>query len=389
MKPSSLDGTTSPRFAGVRDAFAEGFASFPELGAALCVVVQGTTVVDLWGGYLDAATTRPWQRDSLVNVFSATKGIVATLVHRLASKGRLELDARVSSYWPEFASANKEDLSLRSLLDHSAGLPAVRAPLPVGTLYDWTAMTRALAAEAPWWEPGTAHGYHAVTFGFLVGEVLRRATGRTTGELVRDELAQPFGLDLHIGLAERDFGRVAELPPTIVPDAAANNPVAQAMTDPTSLTGLAFGNPADLTEPGVANTAKWRRAEIPASNGHATARSMGRLYGALANRGVLATGTVMPQSAITQATIEHRRGLDRVLNAETAFSAGYMLPSELRPFGQSSTCFGHSGAGGALGFADPHAGIGFAYTPNQTIASMNGGDPRWVPLIDAVYQCLN
>jgi CubicO group peptidase (beta-lactamase class C family) len=250
-------------------------------------------------------------------------------------------------------------------------------------------MADALAAEAPWWEPGTAHGYHAVTFGFLVGEVLRRLTGWSVGELVRGDLAEPFGLDLYVGLPDAEFERVAEVPPTIVPESAADNPVAKAVTDPTSLTALAFANPVDLVEPGAVNTAKWRRAEIPASNGHANARALARLYGALAHGGVLDSSLLLPPAAIDAARAEHRRGPDRVLGLDSAFGAGFMLPSDLRPFGRNPGCFGHPGAGGALGFADPEAGIGFGYTPNQTIASMAGGDPRWVSLIDAVYACLD
>ncbi len=262
MHDAAVAGDTASRFDGVRDAFTENFSRFPEVGAAVCVVADGNVVVDLWGGHRDAARTLPWEPDSLVNVFSATKGIVALLADRLAARGELDLDGAVTSYWPEFGAAGKHAITVRQLLDHSAGLPALREQQPPGTLYDWPAMIAALSRESPWWDPGTAHGYHAVTFGFLVGEVLRRATDASVGQLVRDELTG-LGLDLHIGLAAEHDHRVAEVQPTIVPDAAADNPVARAAADPTSMVGLAFANPPDLIEPGVANTARWRRARDP------------------------------------------------------------------------------------------------------------------------------
>jgi len=372
-----ISGVADVAFQRARDAFAENFEHHPELGASFCVVLDGRTVVDVWGGHADAARTRAWEQNTLVNVFSAAKGIVSAVVHRLTARGALDIDSRVSVDWPEFGAAGKGDVPVRWLLDHSAGLAALRDSQPTGTLYDWDAMVAALAAETPWWQPGTAHGYHAVTFGFLVGEVARRATGNSIRELVAVELANALDVDLYIGVPVNEYPRVAEIPPTIVPESAADNPVAKAVTDPTSLTALAFANPADLMEPGVANTARWRAAEIPASNAHANARALARLYGALA------------REDREDMWREHRRGIDQVLGVETAFSAGFMLPSELRPFGRGVRCFGHPGAGGSLGFADPDIGLGFGYTPNQTIASMAGGDPRWTPLIDAVYECVS
>ncbi|WP_433930375.1 serine hydrolase domain-containing protein [Sorangium cellulosum] len=391
----ALHGSCDPAFAPVRAAFAANFERFPELGAAVCVAVRGRVVVDLWAGFRDAARTAPWGGDTIVNVFSATKGAVALCAHALAERGALDLDAPVAAFWPEFAAAGKGHVRVAQLLDHSAGLPALRAEPPEGALYDWQAMTSALAAEEPFWEPGARHGYHAVTFGFLVGEVIRRARGRRVGAFLREAVAGPLGLDLHIGVGAEHDARIAEVPPMIamVAGPGAGGPggaFAASLRDPTSLTALAFTRPRDLVAPGFVNTARARRAEIPALNGHANARALARMYGALANGGALSDGgaRVLSPQAIEAALAERSRGIDAVLLAESRFSLGFMLPSALRPFGRGPRTFGHPGAGGALGFADPDAGLGFGYTPNQTLASGEGGDPRWPALIDAVYACL-
>jgi CubicO group peptidase (beta-lactamase class C family) len=195
----------------VREAFARNFRECDEVGAAVAVYLDGALVVDLWAGHKDFARTQPWQRDTLVNVYSTTKGVTALAAHRLVDEGKLDLDAPVAKYWPEFAQAGKGAIPVRFLLSHRAGLPAVRKLLPNEALYDWTAMTDALAAETPWWTPGSAHGYHAVTFGWLVGEVVRRIAGKSLGAYVRDTFARPLGLDFHIGLAEREHARVADI----------------------------------------------------------------------------------------------------------------------------------------------------------------------------------
>jgi len=225
-----ISGVADVAFQRARDAFVENFEHHSELGASFCVVLDGRTVVDVWGGHADAARTRAWEQNTLVNVFSAAKGIVSAVVHRFAARGALDLDSRVSVDWPEFGAAGKGRVPVRWLLDHSAGLAALRDSQPAGTLYDWDAMVAALAAETPWWQPGIAHGYHAVTFGFLVGEVARRATGNSIRELVALELANTLDVDLHIGVPASECPRVAEIPPTIVPESAADNPVAKAVT---------------------------------------------------------------------------------------------------------------------------------------------------------------
>lgn len=209
----TIHGEHAPHFDRVRDAFARTFAAPTELGAAIAVTVDGRPVVDLWAGAMDGARTKPWQRDTLVTVFSTTKGLTAMCAHRLVDQGLLDLEAPVARYWPEFAAAGKEHVLVRSLLDHRAGLAAIRAPLPPEAMFDWDLMTRTLAAEEPWWVPDTKHGYHAVTFGWLVGEGVRRVSGKTVGAYFREEIAHPLGLDIHIGMDETNDARCAEVRP--------------------------------------------------------------------------------------------------------------------------------------------------------------------------------
>ena len=211
MKDVTIEGICDARFERVREAFAANFVNYRETGASVALVLDGRVVADLWGGWADKARTRPWRRDTIVNTYSTTKGLTAICAHRLAGEGRIDLDAPVAEYWPEFAANGKSRITVRQLMNHRAGLPAVRRPLKLEDLYDWPTMTAALAAEEPWWEPGTQHGYHALTFGYLVGEVIRRVAGRSVGNYFADEIAAPLGIDAHIGLDAREDGRVAEM----------------------------------------------------------------------------------------------------------------------------------------------------------------------------------
>src|SRR4030095_6199911 len=242
-----VQGECHPGFAAVREAFARNLRDRDEIGAAVAVVVDGTTVVDLWGGYADLDRTRPWERDTIVNVYSCTRGMTALCAHRLVSEGRLDLDAPVADYWPEFAQAGKESLPVRWLIAHRAGLAAVRRVLPGDALYDWDAMCATLAAETPWWTPGTAHGYHAVTFGWLVGEVVRRITGRSLGTYFRQEIAQPLELDFHLGFPGAEPPRGPErsgIP--MPPDEDRVHLAAVIMSDPEGLAARAFMNPPSM-----------------------------------------------------------------------------------------------------------------------------------------------
>ena len=385
-----IHGHCDPRFAKVREAFAANLRDAGEIGAGISVVVDGDPVVDLWGGRADTQGTRPWERDTLVNVYSCTKGMTALCAHRLVAEGRLDIDAPVAKYWPEFAAAGKDTLPVRWLLGHRSGLAAVRASLPGEALYDWDAMCAALAAETPWWTPGTAHGYHAVTFGWLVGEVVRRIDGRSLGTYFREEIAKPLGADFWIGLPEVEHGRVAEMSPLPMPpqDDDRIHLAAIIMGDPQGLAARAFMNPVTMAM-GV-NNAAWRTAEIPGANGHATARALARIYGALARGGVQDGVHVLDPAGIARCREEQSYGADLVLPTTTRFGLGFMLPQDRHDarFGPSPNAFGHPGAGGSLGFADPDARVGFGYAMNSMGPHILL-DPRAVALIDAVYGSLS
>jgi CubicO group peptidase (beta-lactamase class C family) len=385
-----VQGECHPRFQTVRDAFARNLRDQDEIGAAVTVIVDGEPVVDLWGGHADLDCTRPWERNTLVNVYSCTKGMTALCAHRLVSEGRLDLDAPVSRYWPEFAAAGKDALPVRWLLGHRAGLAAIRHMLPNEALYDWNAMCAALAAETPWWTPGTAHGYHAVTFGWLVGEVVRRITGKSLGTYFRDEVAEPLGVDFHIGLSEEEHGRVAEMS-TLPPPAPGTDGVQLGtliLSDPDGVAARAFMNPPSIAH-GVNNVA-WRRAEIPGANGHATARALATVYGVLARGGEAGGHRLLDAGGIARCREEQSHGPDVVLVIPTRFGLGFML-SQDRPdarFGPNPRAFGHPGAGGSVGFADPDARVGFGYVMNRMGPHILL-DPRAMALIDATYSRLS
>ena len=385
----TIQGHCDRRFARVRAAFADNFANRNEIGAAVAVVVDGEPVVDLWAGDADQSGTRPWERGTLANVYSCTKGMTALCAHRLIERGLLDLDAPVPEYWPEFAQAGKASLPVRWLLSHRAGLAAVKPILPGEALYHWDAMCAALAAQEPWWAPGTAHGYHAVTFGWLVGELVRRITGRSLGTYFRDEVAEPLGLEFHIGLPESEHDRVAEL--TMLPPPSPEDDTMQLglliFSDPEGVTARAFMNPPSLAH-GV-NHSAWRTAEIPGANGHATARALARVYGVLARGGDENGFHLLDTAGIERCREEQSHGPDLVLQIPTRFGLGFMLPQD-RPdarFGPNRGAFGHPGAGGSVGFADPETRVGFGYVMNRTGPRILL-DPRATALIDAVYGSL-
>ena len=384
---TQIHGHCDARFGAVREAFAEGFRSRNEIGSAVAVTLVGKSVVDLWAGHADLARTRSGARDTIVNIYSCTKGMTALCAHQLVERGQLDLDAPVATYWPEFAQASKARIPVRWLLSHRSGLPAVRDMLPPEALYDWTAMCDALAAQSPWWEPGTHHGYHAVTFGWLVGEVVRRITGRSLGTYFREEIAGPLGLDLHIGLPDAEHGRVAEMSeiPTDQVDPDALGLAQVVFSDPEGMAARALVNPPSMAL--GPNNPEWRRAEIPGANGHGAARDLARVYGALARGGTVDGIRVLSAESVARCASEQSFGPDQVLQISTRFGLGFMLPQE-RPdarFGPSKRAFGHPGAGGSLGFADPEHRVGFGYVMNRMGPHILL-DPRAVALIDAVYK---
>jgi CubicO group peptidase (beta-lactamase class C family) len=378
-----INGWCDAHFWRVREAFTDNFTQRAEHGAAVCVAVEGRVAVDLWGGYADAARSRPWERDTLVNVFSVGKAMTAVCLHRLVGQARLSVDDAVALYWPEFAAAGKEAVTVRQLLSHQAGLPAVRRRLPVGAMFNWRTMTAALAAQEPWWEPGTAHGYHVNTFGFLVGEVVRRITGRTLGSVFRDEVAGPLGADVHIGLDKSADQRVAEF---LWSAPAPPSPEPAGLSDDQLMELNAYFNPTGLSGAGVVNTRQWRAAEIPSTNGHASARGVARVYDALAAGGVADKVRVVDSEALAAAAVEQVYGEDRILHRPSRYGLGFQLTQDERPLGPNPGAFGHFGVGGSLGFCDPDAGVAFGYV-------MNDMGPRWQnprnrALINSVYESI-
>jgi CubicO group peptidase (beta-lactamase class C family) len=384
-RAAGLGGWCDPRFTPVRAAFAANFSERGETGAAACLAVRGTVVADLWGGLAGHRPDRPWQPDTLVNVFSVGKGLIAACVARLIGEGRLDADAPVARYWPEFAAAGKPAVTLRQLLSHQAGLPALREPLPAGSMLDWRLMTDALAAEPPWWPPGCGHGYHVNTFGFLAGEVIRRVTGVTVGAMLRDEIAGPLGADVHIGLPVAQHGRVAEF---AWPDqqTLAIPPATPGMTQSQLMIRNAYANPADLSGLGVVNTAAWRAAEVPSANAHATAAGIARVYAALAAGGAVDGVRVVDSGALADCVAQQVRGDDLVLQRPSRFGLGFQLTQPERPLGPGPSGFGHFGAGGSVGLCDPAAGVAFGYVTSQM--GPRWRNPRNRALIDAVFACL-
>ncbi len=382
-------GTCDTRFERVRDLFTQQLDDPEEVGASVVVTLGGRTVVDLWAGHADEARTRPWNADTLVNLFSTTKGMAALCAHRLADQGKLDLDAPVAKYWPEFAQADKGAIPVRWLLDHSAGLVAVDRPLPPPAMFQWDTMCAALAEQAPWWDAGTAHGYHALTFGWLVGEVVRRISGKSVGNYFRDEIAGPLGADLFIGTPAAHDGRIAELIPGPLPKmdgSGGDDMFTKLLASAKPYVLKAFMNP--LTMPGTFNSRDWRGAEIPAANGHGSARGVARVYTALANGGAIDGVHVLSPEAIDRARAPQRSGPDLVLPLPTKHSLGYQLGTDAEPIGPNPRAFGHSGAGGSLGFADPEAKVGFGYAMNRMESGLFLIGPRATALMNAVFASL-
>ncbi|MFE2941963.1 serine hydrolase domain-containing protein [Streptomyces sp. NPDC059255] len=381
-----VEGHCDDRFAAVRAAFERNFRDRGDVGAAVTVRVEGRAVVDLWGGWADAARDRPWTRETVVNVWSTTKGATALCAHLLIDRGLLDPDAPVAAYWPEFAAAGKEAVTVRQLLAHRAGLAGPREPHSLDLLYDWESTTSRLAATEPWWEPGTGSGYHALTYGFLVGEVVRRITGLLPGAFLRREVTGPLGIDFTIGLPEGEAHRAAELigpAVEVTPEQAAR----YAGLTPVMLAALA--NP--VTGAADANTAAWRAAEIPAANGHATARGVAELYGIFAGRGRAGGRRVL--SPRTAELVREGQGScrDLVLGAgfghDTEAGLGLWLSGPHGMYGPNPRAFGHDGAGGSFGLADPEAALSVGYVMNR-MGPHIADDPRKAALLDAVYGAL-
>ncbi|MDH6220503.1 serine hydrolase domain-containing protein [Streptomyces pseudovenezuelae] len=384
-----VNGVVAEGFEPVREAFARNFEVLGDRGAAVVVYRDGHRAVDLWGGTKDIDGTEPWQPSTAQIVRSATKGVAAAVLLLLHQRGELDLDAPVGEYWPEFKAAGKDRTRVWHLLAHRAGVPVLDRPLTPAQAADPVLGAEAVAAQAPVWEPGTDHGYHAQTYSWLTGGLIRRITGRSPGELIADEIAGPVGADLWLGLPASEaarVGRVAQVDPPPEPAGLRTRPkraVADAYADPHSLTNRAFATITPLPDE---NDPAYRAAALPASNGIATADGLARFYAALIGE-VDGGQRLFTPETMELARTERSAGPDRVLVVPTRFGLGYMLHGAASPL-LSPTSFGHPGRGGALGFADPDSGIAFGYVTNGFRASVTA-DPRAQALVRAVRAALS
>ena len=378
MLTPTIFGHCDTAFRGVRDAFAANFSENREIGACVAINVEGQSVVDLWAGEADLYG-RPWERDTIVDIFSVGKAMVALSLLVLIERGQLDFDDPVSRHWPEFAAEGKASVTVAQLLSHQAGLPGIRHSLTPETLYDWELMTSTLAAETPWWEPGTALGYHVNTLGFLGGEIVRRVSGQPFTTFFEREISSPLQADFHFGLESSDYARVADF---LFPSEASSLTLDQSGND----LFFVYGNPPGASGIGVVNTGRWRSAVHPSTNGHSNARAIARIYGLLAEGGGLDGVRLLDATTLTTATSELAIGHDRILDRKSRFGFGFQLTMPERPLGPGRASFGHYGAGGSLGMADPDARLAFGYCMNRF--GLRWQDPRNKALLEATYDAL-
>jgi CubicO group peptidase (beta-lactamase class C family) len=378
-----IGGSVALGFERVMDAFAANFAEQGDVGAAVCAYLDGEVVVDLWGGLADPSTGRPWQRDTPVVVFSLTKGATVICILRLAERGLLDIDAPVADVWPEFAESGKEAIPVRWVLSHRAGVAAVDAPVTFDDVLGWDGVVSAIARQRPFWEPGTRHGYHVRTFGWILGEVVRRCTGQSVGKMFADEIAGPLGLDFWIGLPEELEPSLARvIPPDPAEDAAA---MAVAESTDDTLFGKAAKGPGDLFAYDERwNTRPFHAAEMPSSSGITNARAVARMYAATV--GDVDGIRLLAEETIRAASVVQSDGMDEVLGWPTKVGLGFALPPFLGPECPAGS-FGHGGAGGSLGFADPDSRLGFGYVTSRMKLG-TAAQERASALLRALKQCM-
>ena len=392
LENSLIEGTCDPRYRALADEFERNFREREEVGASVCVTLDGETVVDLWGGLADPAAGTPWTADTIGIVFSCTKGAVAICAHVLAARGKLELDAPVAEYWPEFATAGKESATVRMMLDHSVGVPALREPVPAGGCNDFDYMAQRLADEEPFWEPGLRNGYHMLSFGWTVGELVRRVSGQSLGSFFREEIARPLGLDFWIGLPESEEPRVADVIPWLPgPDHVPGPFQLKLVGDPTSIQHLSLLNSGGFNP----NARECHAAEIGGGGGIGNARSLAGMYapfacgGSLGEVDLVDAQTLARMGEVSMATHE-----DATLLIPTRFALGFMKSMDNRRRRQGdrdsavigARAFGHVGAGGSIGFAEPTSRMSFGYS----MSKMGQGillNVRGQSLVDAAYRC--
>ena len=375
-----IHGEVAPGFESVRDSFAKNFASGTELGASFAAQREGEILVDIWAGHRDAAARLPWERDTLTTVYSTTKGIAALVCAVLVDRGALDYDAPVSQYWPEFGGNGRDAVSVAMLLSHQAGLSALREPVTEPEFYEPGPLLARLLAQEPLFEPGSASGYHALTHGPLVGELVRRACGESLGSFLRREICEPLAADFFIGLPEELEPRVAEV-----------------VTPPRKRSGLGFKYPSEVAKlalanpgarPETPNTREWRAAEVASVNGQGCAAGLARIYAALAAGGTLDGTKILSRATIEKGSTSQIAGKDLVLGFPMDWACGWLRNYYGVIYGPNKDAFGHSGYGGSFGFADPRARIGVGYVPNRLAANMVG-DKRALRLVRALYGCID
>ncbi|MEH6693931.1 MAG: serine hydrolase domain-containing protein [Hyphomonas sp.] len=378
MAKAEVQGFVNDKFEGVRNQFQTHLDTGADIGASFCVTKDGETVVDLWGGHADVEKTRPWEKDTIVNVYSTTKTMTALTALLLADRGELDFDAPVAKYWPEFAANGKADIKVSHLMSHSAGLSGWREPMTNDDLYDWEKATSLLAAQAPLWEPGTAPGYHAITQGYLVGEVIRRVAGKTVGTLFREEIAGPLGADFHIGLPASEDARVADLKPPADASISAD----PTMTEIKKVT---------LTNPGIdvseTRTRAWRGAEIPAAGGTGNARSVAMIHTILANGGMVGGKRFMSEAGCRKALEEQIQGTDLILGIPVRYGLGFGLSGPMSPALNEHSMF-WGGYGGSIALIDMESHTTMSYAMNLMHGTTTG-DMRAITLAMQAWQGLN
>lgn len=393
-RDTQINGFVAPGFEPVREQFLRNFKLGREVGASACFTHNNKVVVDLWAGHADQRKNKAWKENTLATIFSGTKGLAALCTLRLADQGLIDLDAPISKYWPEFSYHGKSHIPISWILSHKAGLVGANKVLMPWTLKNEEALAASLADQQPWWEPGEGHGYHAITMGWLLGKIIRNVTGKSAGQYFREEIAQPAGLDIHIGLDPREHDRVAKMQllggiPVLHRDILGL--LSGTVTEKKRGMSLsAFTNPLSLGLSALGNTKTWAEIEQPAANGMANARSMAKLYGILANGGCTEDGyQILSPELLEHCWIERSNGADLVLKRNTRFSHGFMLSQDcpLTSYGPGTRSFGHNGMGGSLSIADPDNNVSFGYVMNK-MGTYILVDPRPRGLIDTFYQCL-
>lgn len=389
-----VQGRCHPQFSQVMREFERNFVERQELGASVCITYDGETVVDLWGGSADISEQRAWQSNTVTSVWSCTKAATALCVHMLAASGNLDLHAPVAQYWPEFAEGGKECITVAMLLSHQAGLAALIEPVEGHIYCDWHRLVQRLASQKPLWEPGTRHGYHALTFGHLLGEVVRRVSGQSIGCFFKEKVADPLGLDFWIGLPESERSRVA---PVIAPNPAdylqsGGMFFRMALEQPGSIANLIIANSGAIMSDGAINHWDYQRAEIPAANGITNARGLAGLYRPLSLDGAYGGYRLLSEDFLPLLSRVYTAGYDLTLGIYSRFSLGFIktgdrLQNSHDDLLLSEEAFGHTGSGGSIGFADPRAKLSFGYTMNRMGAGI-GLNRRGQSLVDAAYRSI-